>query len=109
MKTLAASVLLLVASMPCTADVLYGARITKIFTQSRLDSDAHLIQVDQTLDTACNANRLYIALEDKELFAAALAYYVAEKPINAVFFTNGAPKTVAGHIDGIPCRLTSLF
>ena len=97
------------AGEPSFADILSGVQIIKVYAQSRLDSDAHLIQVDQTLISTCNANRLYIDINDKELFSSALANYIAGKPVDIIFFTNGAPKTAAGHIGGITCRVVSIF
>jgi hypothetical protein len=94
---------------PAWSDVLYGVQITKLYAQSRLDSDANLIQVSATLSSACSMNRLYIDMNDKELFASALANYMADRPVDIVFVTNGAPKMAAGHVGGITCRLMSIF
>lgn len=91
------------------ADVIYGVQITKIYAQSRLDSSAHLIQVGQTLNSACHWNRLYIEINDKELFSSALANYIAGKTVDIFFETNGAPKTAAGHLTGLTCRVVSIF
>lgn len=101
--------MLVLASQPCYSDVLTGVRIVKVYAQSRLDSDAHLIMIDQTLSSLCNANRLYIDKDDKELFASALANYMADRPVDVVFVTNSAPRTAAGHLAGITCRVVSIF
>jgi hypothetical protein len=79
-----------------------------VYAQSRLDSEANLIQVSQTL-TGCNMNRLYIDFDDKELFSSALANYLAGKNVDIIFVTNGTPKTAAGHIAGLTCRVISIF
>lgn len=78
---------LLILMSTARAEVVYDAMIIKVFTQSRLpgESDAHLIQLDQTISSVCSANRVYIAFEDKELYAAALAYYMAGKPVSLTY------------------------
>jgi hypothetical protein len=100
---------LLSGAEPSLADVLTGAQIVKIYAQSHLGSDAHMIQVDQTLSSVCNANRLYIDFDDKELFSSALANYLAGKPVDIIFTTTGAPRTASGHLAGITCRVISIF
>lgn len=108
MKKFVAAVVLSAYTQGAVADVLYGVQISKVYSQSRLDSDAHLVQVSQAI-SGCSGNRLYIDINDKELFSSALANYVAGKNVDMVFFTNGAPKTALGHVAGITCRLVSIF
>lgn len=91
------------------ADVLYGVTLLKVYTQSTADSDAHLIMVDAALPSACNANRMYIAMEDKQLYAAALANNLSGRKVDIVWFPNATPKNAAGHLAGLPCRVTSIF
>lgn len=109
MRNILAFLVFTLAIEPAFADVLYGVQITKVYAQSRFDSDAHLIQVNQTLSSACSVNRLYIDMNDKELFSSALANYIAGKPVDIVFAMNGTPKTAAGHTSGITCRVVSIF
>jgi hypothetical protein len=111
MKKLAAVLAMALVAGPAFGDVVYvyGAQITKVYTQSRLDSTAHLIQVDHTLNGGCSSNRLYIDLDDKELLSSALANYIAGRQVDLMYFTNGAPKSISGHIAGITCRLVSIF
>jgi hypothetical protein len=109
MRALLAMFMLAMASQACHADILTGVRILKVYAQSRQDSDAHLIMIDQAISSACNANRLYIEINDKELFASALANYMADRSVDVVFVTNSAPKTAAGHTAGLTCRLVSIF
>ena len=94
---------------PSWADVLYDVQITKVYAQSRQESDAHLMQINQTLSSACHLNRLYIDFADKELFATALAKHLAGKNVDIIFVTNAAPKNVGGHTAGIKCKLISIF
>ena len=97
------------SSLSARADVLYGATLVKVYTQSSADSDAHLIMVDTSLPSACNANRMYIAAEDKQLYAAALANYLSGRKVDIVWFPNSAPKTASGHLAGLTCRVVSIF
>jgi hypothetical protein len=101
---------LLMLMSTARAEVVYDAMIIKVFTQSRLpgESNAHLIQLDQTISSVCSANRIYIAFEDKELYAAALAYYMAGKPVSVTYQTDGAGKTAYTHVS-TTCRLISIF
>lgn len=108
MKRFIAAIAFFVCAQGTVADVLYEVQITKVYAQSRLDSDANLIQVSQTL-SGCSANRLYIDFDDKELFSSALANYVAGKNVDIIFVTNGAPKVASGHVAGLTCRLVSIF
>lgn len=108
MKRYVAAAALLVCSQATMADVLYGVQITKVYAQSRLDSDANLIQVNQAI-SGCYGNRLYIDFDDKELFSSALANYVAGKNVDIIFVTNGEPKNAYGHLSGLTCRLVSIF
>ena len=92
------------------AEVIFGAHITKLYAQSRVESTAHLIQVNQTIsNSACDANRLYIDLNDKELFATALANYLQGRAMDIVYNTNSPSKYAAGHVNSIPCRIMSIF
>jgi len=91
------------------ADVLYGATLVTVYTQSIADSDAHLIMVDATLPSACNANRMYIALEDKQLYAAALANNLSGRKVDIIWFPDSAPKSATGHLTGLTCRVVSIF
>jgi len=91
------------------ADVLYGATLMKVYTQSIADSDAHLIMVDATLPSACNLNRMYIAVEDKQLYAAALANYLSGRKVDIVWLPNSTPKIASGHVAGLTCRVVSIF
>ena len=94
---------------PAWADVLWGVQITKLYAQSRLESNAHLIKINRTLSSVCNGDRLYIDIADKELFATALARHLDGKPVDLIFVTNASPKTAAGHVDNIPCKVLSIF
>jgi len=96
-------------SLTARADVLYGATLVKVYTQSVADSDAHLIMVDTTLPSACNANRMYIAIEDKQLYAAALANNLTGRKVDIIWFPNSTPKTASGHYAGLTCRVVSIF
>lgn len=109
MRAWLAMFLLAMTSTPTHADVLTGVRILRLYAQSRMDSTAHLIMIDRTINSICDANRLYIAIDDKELFASALANYMADRPVDLVFVTDSPPKTAAGHLSGITCRLVSIF
>jgi hypothetical protein len=105
--------LLLVAGTMFTcaasADVLYGAQVVKVYAQSRAESDAHLIMINQTLSSVCNSNRLYIEINDKELFATALASYMSGRTVDLIFTTTADPKSAAGHLAGIRCKVLSIF
>lgn len=46
---------------------------------------------------------------DKELFASALANYLADGPVDVMFDINGEPNTAAGHLAGLSCRVVSIF
>ena len=97
-------------SFPCSsfADVVYGAKILKVYTQSYEGSTAHLVKVDKTLPTACSSNRVYIDFADKDLFATALASKLADSTIDLIFDANAVPKSAYAHAT-IPCRLLSIF
>lgn len=97
------------SALTAQADVLYSASLVKVYTQSITDSDAHLIMVDAALPSACNLNRMYIATEDKQLYAAALANYLSGRKVDIVWFPNSAPKTATGHLAGLTCRVVSIF
>jgi len=99
----------ILGSLTARADVLYGATLVKVYTQSIADSDAHLIMVDAALPSACNANRMYIALEDKQLYAAALANNLTGRKVDIIWFPNSAPKSATGHLTGLTCRVVSIF
>ena len=77
---------------PAMADYLSDLTIVKQFTQSSLDSNAHLIQVDKTLPAQCDGNRIYIPIEDRELYSAALANYISGQKIDLIYVLNGSPK-----------------
>lgn len=109
MKKAALLLLTGLCGAPSWADVLYDVQITKVYAQSRQESDAHLVQINQALSSACSLNRLYIDFADKELFATALAKHLAGKSVDIIFVTNAAPKNVGGHTAGIQCKLTSIF
>jgi hypothetical protein len=91
------------------ADVLYNVTIDAVYAQSRSGSDANLIRVSAALPTQCNTNRLYVLFDDKELFASALANYIAGKPVHIIFVTNAAPVVAVGHLGGLTCQLISIF
>jgi hypothetical protein len=109
MRALLAMFTLAMASTPSHADVLTGVRILRVYAQSRMDSTAHLVMIDRTISSLCDANRLYIEINDKELFASALANYMADRPVDVVFVTDSPAKTAAGHLAGLTCRLVSIF
>ena len=91
------------------ADVLSGVAFSRVYSQSRADSTAHLVQINQTLPTQCNLNRLYIDINDKELLASALMHYSMGKSVDIVYQTDAAARNAAGHISGLTCRLVSIF
>ena len=99
----------ILSALTVRADVLYSATLVKVYTQSTTDSDAHLIMVDVALPSACDLNRMYIAAEDKQLYAAALANYLSGRKVDLVWFPNSAPKTATGHLAGLTCRVVSIF
>lgn len=101
---------LLLSAVGAHADVVYDTVILKVYTQSRLagESDAHLIQVDKAISSVCSSNRIYIAFEDKELYSAALASYVAGAPVSVTFTTSGPQKTAYTHVS-TTCRVISIF
>lgn len=92
-----------------SADVSYGVQIVKVYAQGRAESDAHLIMINQTLSSVCNNNRLYIEINDKELFAAALANQLSGRTVDLIYTTAATPKTAAGHLSGLPCKVLSIF
>lgn len=100
--------LIALAAGHASADTLYSVKITKVYTQSRAESDAHLIQLDRTIEAVCSGNRLYIDLADKELYAAALTLYLSGKPVDVIYIPAAVPRTAAGHTN-IPCKVISLF
>lgn len=85
-----------------------GVQITKVYAQSRLDSTAHLIRLNQTIDSSCHWNRVYILLDDKELFATALAKHLTSSSVDIIYETNAPSKMVAMHIPAT-CRVISIF
>lgn len=99
---------LLFAAFSTRADVVYDATILKVYTQSRAESDAHLIQLDQTISSVCSWNRIYISFEDKELYSAALASYMAGKPVSVTYQTDAPEKTAYSHVT-TTCRVISIF
>lgn len=101
---------LLFTTFAARADVVYDATILRVFTQSRLpgESQAHLIQLDKTISSVCSWNRIYIAFEDKELYSAALANYIAGKPVSVTFQTDAEGKTAYTHVS-TTCRVISIF
>ncbi len=109
MKRLVLCIISILVPSLSQAEVLYGVTITKVYAQSRLDSDAYLVQINQTLPAVCNSNRLYINMDDKELFSSALANYIAGKNVDIIYNTTSSPKNVAGHLSGLTCRLISIF
>jgi hypothetical protein len=91
------------------ADTISGTIISKIYAQSRLESTAHLIKLEKDMGNSCSVNRLYIDMEDKELFSAALAFYTTGKAVSIYYVTNAEPKMAAGHIGGITCKVISIY
>lgn len=96
---------------PCVhaEGVLYSVSLLKVYTQSKLDSTAHLIQIDKSINSICSNNRLYIDINDKELFASALSNYLAGRRVDIIYQIDAPPKSIAGHIAGFTCRLVSIF
>jgi hypothetical protein len=91
------------------ADVLSGVLFSRVYSQSRADSTAHLVQISQPLPAPCNLNRLYIDINDKELLASALMHFSMGKSVDIVYQIDAAPRSAAGHIAGLTCRLVSIF
>lgn len=52
---------------------------------------------------------LCIAIGDKELFGAALSLYLAGRTVDIIYTASAAPKTAAGHVAGLQCKVMSIF
>ena len=101
---------LLALSMPLMAEMLVvnGAQITRVYAESRLDSDANLIQLNHAIDRFCHWNRVYVNFDDKKLFSITLAKHLADRPVDIVYEKAAESKTAAMHATS-SCRLVSIF
>jgi serine protease inhibitor ecotin len=91
------------------AETIMETQILKIYAQSHEGSGANAIQLAATLPTQCSMNRVYVAFEDRELLASALAYMLSGKPAGVIYTTSAAPKDISGHMGGLSCKLISIF
>ncbi|GAB2504014.1 hypothetical protein GCM10008940_02190 [Microbulbifer agarilyticus] len=103
------SAIFLIFSHKGLGDVLYDAKIIKVYSQSRERSSAHLIKLDKSLPEVCSLNRLYINLEDTELFSSALARYLADKSVDIIYQIDADPRSAEGHTANLTCKVNSIF
>ncbi|TDF42314.1 hypothetical protein EYS14_05670 [Alteromonadaceae bacterium M269] len=108
MKQLMILAMILIATHSQAA-ALFNVEITRVYTQSKSGSDAHLVQVNTTLPEQCNANRLHIVMEDSELYSAILANSLANNRVSIIYVTDATPVNVAGHLANHTCHLISVF
>lgn len=108
-----AMTLLIVAALFSTSTLavtLFSVKIEAIFAQSQDESSAHLIQISGMADNLCpNGNRLYIDINDKALFAAALTHRISGTVVHVLYVTNAAPVNIGGHVAGVTCKAISIF
>lgn len=91
--------------------VVMGVGIS-LYTQSRAESNAHMIQSDfgiyQGADHPWCGKRAYIDFQDKELFETALAASQSKRKVNLIYDDAAPYRHVAGHAV-INCKVISIF
>ena len=91
--------------------VVWGTEIS-IYAQSRVESGAHMIQASNGIynngDHPWCGRRVYIELDDNELFSAALAAAMSQQKINFIYEDAAPNKLIAGHTEN-RCKVISIF
>jgi hypothetical protein len=91
--------------------VVWGTTIA-IYAQSREGSTANMIQSTKGIynggDHPWCGKRAYIDFDDKEIFSAALAASMSQKPVNFIYEDAATLQLIAGH-EKNRCKVISIF
>jgi hypothetical protein len=91
---------------------VWGTTIS-IYAQSAPESDAHMISSSKPIFNGTNhpwcANRAYIDINDKALYATALAFAASGKPVNFTYDDAKPLRTVHVHQYNFGCKVISIW
>ena len=107
---------LFVTSESRALDYCNNVSIVTLVPANSTNDTAHLIYVaggscpaSQGSPALCSGNRAFIDLNDKALFALALAARIENVPVNFSYDVNSSPAKGSAVHGVIPCKVTSLW
>lgn len=115
MKKLLFSIVLffLASAAYATAYTVNNTSLT-LYAQTTSESNqAHMVESSVGIynggsHSSCG-NKIYILLEDVDLYAKALATSIAGKKVNVMYVDGSLGQYIAGHVGSLTCKVVSIW